>query len=29
VDAAMEEYNRLLDAKRHPWRTRLSGWLHR
>jgi hypothetical protein len=24
----MEEYNRLLDAKRHPWRARLSHWLH-
>jgi uncharacterized short protein YbdD (DUF466 family) len=28
-DAAMEEYNRLVDAKRHPWRTRLSRWVHR
>jgi uncharacterized short protein YbdD (DUF466 family) len=28
-DAAMEEYNRLLDAKRYPWRTRLSQWVHR
>ena len=28
-DAAMEEYNRLLDAKRHPWRSRFSRWLGR